>query len=567
MRTLFIMTLIANMVLSMAAPAANTGKEFDLQGFIDGAIKMGQKTVVVPAGRYRVAPQHNSHLSFKNLSGVTILAADVEMICTKTIRAIGFEGCTNVAFKGLTIDYDPLPIAEGRITALAPDKSWAEFDIIEGYPDNKLVQRIEIYDSATGELRRTDPGYQDEIITLGQHRYRIVKHKNYRYRTEWDTEQVGDILVTINQSPDGASGHAVTSDRCVGLRLEDITLYSSPCFGFVEHCCDGNTYLRCKIDRRTAQTDLVKRGFPRMRSLTADAFHSTEALKGPAIVDCTAKFQGDDCVNIHGTYHLVTASTGKVLRIGVTDRLTIEPGDAVEFLPFAGARPPDAVAKSLEPDGPIIEAEQAFLRKLNLNPHNKERYLNGQAKFYKLTLDRAMELPTGTMVCAANRMGNGFLVKGCDFGFNRSRGILIKASHGQVIGNKITHGWMAAVLVSPEYWWSESGSSCDVTVRDNEIVGCRLPAIEIVAPGGNGKPLPSGTHRNIAVLDNTLRDCAWPNLRITSTAGLVIKGNRLDTTEPKNFAPPLAHTWSWGTNTPAAMSVEFCEQPQVQALR
>ena len=356
-------TVLTNAV-TVAVPVAEVGKAFDLQGCIDNAIKSGQKNINVPPGRYRVTPSRGSHLFFKDLADITILAEGVEMICTKTCRAIGFENCRNVRLRGLTIDYDPLPTTEGRITALAPDKRWAEFDIIAGYPDNKLAERIEIYDPATGELRRTDPGYQDQIESLGKHRYRVTKHKSYRYRKEWDTEQVGDILVTINQFPDGAGGHAVTAERCVGLRLEAITLYSSPCFGFVEHRCDGTTYLNCKIDRRPAKIDLVERGFPRMRSLTADAFHSTEAIKGPAIIGCTAKFQGDDCVNIHGSYHFVTASTGAVLRIGVTGQLAIEPGDPVEFLPYSGVRPPDAVAKSLEPDGPITEQEQAFLRKL-----------------------------------------------------------------------------------------------------------------------------------------------------------------------------------------------------------
>ena len=172
----------------------------------------------------------------------------------------------------------------------------------------------------------------------------------------------------------------------------------------------------------------------------------------------------------------------------------------------------------------------------------------------------------GSMVCAANRVGNGFVVKDCDFGFNRSRGILIKASHGQVTGNTITHSWMAAILISPEYWWSESASSCDVVVNDNVIMGCRLPAIEIEAPGGNGKPLPSGTHRDISILDNVVRDCAWPNIRVTSTARLIIKGNRLTPAEPTNFAPPLARPWPWGTNVPAAMILECCDQPQVQLV-
>ncbi|HEY3324300.1 MAG TPA: right-handed parallel beta-helix repeat-containing protein [Planctomycetota bacterium] len=549
---------------AFSAAAVENGTPFDLQGFIDSAIKSGKTRVEVPKGRYRVTPKQGTHLTFKDLTDITIIADDVELICTQTSRAIGFQKCRNVRVKGLTIDYDPLAMTQGRITALAPDKSWIEFEIIEGYPENKLAQRIEIYDPATGELRRTDAGWEDTFESTGNHRYRAAKRKGYRFRQEYDTEQVGDILVTINQSPNNAGGHAITSDECAGVKLEDITLYNSPCFGFVEHRCDGNTYVRCKIDRRSPKDDPIQRAFPRMRSLTADAFHSTEALRGPSIIECTAKFMGDDAVNIHGSYHFVTASNGSVLRMGVAHRLSIEPGDPVEFLPYNGPKPPDAVAKSIEPDGPITDDEKAFLRKLNMNPGNKERLLSGQAKFYKLTLDRTVPLAMGAMVCSANRMGNGFVVKDCDFGFNRSRGILIKASRGEVSGNKITRSWMAAVLVSPEYWWSESGSSCDLVLRDNRITGCRLPAIEVVAPGGDGKPLPSGTHKNIQIVENTLKDCAWPNIRVTSTSGLVIKSNKLTPSDPEVFTPPLARRWEWRNAAPSAITTENCEGAEVQ---
>jgi len=153
------------------------GAPFDLQGFIDTQLKAGKKRIVVPPGRYRVAPKQSVHLSFRNLTNVVIVATGVEMICTETARAINFENCHDVRFKGMTIDYDPLPFTEGRITALAPDKSWVEFEIIEGYPDNQLEQRIEIYDPATGELRREMTGWEEGFAPLGNHRYRISKPK------------------------------------------------------------------------------------------------------------------------------------------------------------------------------------------------------------------------------------------------------------------------------------------------------------------------------------------------------------------------------------------------------
>jgi hypothetical protein len=544
------------------------GAPFDLQKFIDTELKAGKKRIVVPPGRYRVAPKQSVHLSFKDLTNVVIVATGVEMICTETTRAVNFENCRDVRLKGITIDYDPLPFTEGRITALAPDKSWVEFEIIEGYPDNKLEQRIEIYDPATRELRRDMIGWEEGFEPLGNHRYRIAKPKGYHYRKEWDTEEAGDILVTNQRSAAGTGDHAIVAARCTGLRLEEVTLYAAPCFGFLEHLCDGSTYYRCKVGRRPLAEDLAKRGLPRLRSLNADAFHSIEAVKGPAIIECAAKFQGDDCVNIHGTYHLVTASDANVLRVVVAaaGRLTIEPGDAVEFLPYEGKRPADAIALKVEPDSPMNGAERAFIERLQMDASIHRRLLSSEARFFKLTLDRAVPLPIGSGVCAGNRVGNGCLVKGCDFGYNRSRGILIKASQAKVIGNRITHSWMTAVLVTPEFvWWHEAASSSDVLIEGNTIVGCRTPAIEVVATGGNGKPLASGAHRNITIRRNTIAQSVWPNIRVTSTDGLVIQSSRLTPAEPERFVPPLPARWDWGTNRPVAILTESCDQAKVQS--
>lgn len=551
--------LLALAIFVLTARSAAAAGDFDLPGFIDAAIKAGSKRVVVPAGRYRVAPKNGRHLIFKDLADVEIIADGVEMVCTQTVEAIAFDGCRNVHLKGLTVDYDPLPFTEAHITALAPDKSWVEFEVIDGYPETSLEERIEIYDPATRELRRETTGWSKEFQSLSHHRYRVAKHRSYRFNAENDTEQVGDILVTNNAFPAKAGGHAIVLSQCTGVKLEDVTVYASPCFGFLEERCDESTYLRCRIDRRAAEDDPVKRGFARMRSLDADAFHSNEAAKGPAIVDCTAKFQGDDCVNIHGVYHFVTASHGKTLRVAALGRMTIEPGDVVEFLPFAGERPADAVAVGIQPDAGISDEEKAFIRKISLNESNKQRLLEGHAKFFKVTLDREVPLPMGSAVCSAGRVGNGFAVKVCDFGYNRSRGILIKASHGEVSGNKISHGWMAAMLIAPEFWWFEAASSSDLVIKDNIIDGCRRPSIEVIALDGNGRPLPSGAHRDIRITGNRIAHSEWPNIRVTSTNKLVISGNQLTTTDPEKFVPPLVHPWNWGSMKPQPMITELCE--------
>jgi hypothetical protein len=49
-----------------------------------------------------------------------------------------FQDCTNVTLRGLAVDYDPLPFTQGKIIALATDKSWIEFEVAKGYPKNEM---------------------------------------------------------------------------------------------------------------------------------------------------------------------------------------------------------------------------------------------------------------------------------------------------------------------------------------------------------------------------------------------------------------------------------------------
>jgi hypothetical protein len=112
---------------------------------------------------------------------------------------------------------------------------------------------------------------------------------------------------------------------------------------------------------------------------------------------------------------------------------------------------------------------------------------------------------------------------------------------------------MAAVLVSPEFWWMEAGISSDVVIKDNIIEGCLQTPIQIHAKEGNGQPLPAGALRNISILNNRIEDCAWPLIHVTSTSGLIVTDNEY----PK--AHPEWQTVSSGGKAPEAIALEQCE--------
>ena len=508
----------------------------DLRSIIADSLATGAKEVVIPPGRYPLQAEQGSHLAFSGLTGVTIIADGVEIVCSSTVRALSFEACTDVTIRGLTVDYDPLPFTQGTITAMAPDKSWLEFEVVQGYPEHKLAGPFQIYDPSTKSLRRRDGRWSEEIASLGNGRYRVSKAAPYQFDSVEDTERKGDILIAKNAFGKAGSPHAIELRHCKNMRLEDITIFASPSFGYLERNCHGSTLLRCIVDRRDPGDDPIKRGLPRIRSLNADAFHSKDASQGPAIISCKAHFMGDDAVNINGRYHFVRGTNGREASIIIIDNFnTIRAGDTVEFLPYSGPNTDRAkvVRRQSDPE-PLNEEEKAFIGRLRMDERFRGELLGGKGELIKLTLDREINLPPGSLVCCPDRVGNGFVIRDCDFGHNRSRGILIKASNGEVSGNLISHCRMAAILVSPEFWWMEAGLPSNLMIRKNIIKGCFETPIQIHAFAGSRAVLPAGTLRNISVIENRIEDSTWPLIHVRSTSGLIIKDNLLPASPPSN---------------------------------
>jgi hypothetical protein len=153
-------------------------------------------------------------------------------------------------------------------------------------------------------------------------------------------------------------------------------------------------------------------------------------------------------------------------------------------------------------------------------------------QIYEVVIDRPVDLAQGSVIAAANRIGNGFKVTQCDFGFNRSRGILIKASHGEVSNNRIEGCVEEAIKVAPEFWWLEAGSSNDVRITGNTIQHCGGMGIAVYALAGAGGLAPAGAHNNIVIEDNRLLDVAGREIWVTSTRGLTLRNNDFGDIEP-----------------------------------
>lgn len=519
---------IGFMLLFSICVEATKPVKFDLQDFINKEIKAGKNRIIIPPGIYKLKPVNRQHLLFKNLSNITIIADNVKIVCSETTRAITFENCKNVTLKGITIDYDPLCFTQGRIIRMSEDKSEIEFKLDENYP-NDFEKRIEIFDGKTLTLKcPTYYGWTDFVKT-GNGTYKINKGSKYKYSVERDKEELGDILVTNNiYSPNGYMPHAVFSNECSNLKLENITLYSSNSFGFFETNGTKNVYLKCRIDRPTPEHDLYKRP-QRLRSTNADAYHSKYAYVGPQIISCSARFQGDDCVNICGKYYYSSGGKGNTINIIPGERFDLIVGSVLEILTADGQKLPECKILKIEENGLPSNSEIQSILPMKIKESIKDKLKSPTSKLFTLTVDHEINIQPGALVGDKNRMGRGFLVKDCYFGFNRSRGILIKASDGKVIGNKLEENWMSAVLVSPEAYWLESGCSDNLEISNNEIIRNKsTKSINIDAKSTTGLLAGTGLHKNINIVNNYFLDCPLPCVSVLVTKGGIIKNNVIE---------------------------------------
>jgi len=522
-RCMIILILMASIAAS-AAMDVNVA-DFDLQGFIDKAVQMKLDPIVVPPGCYRVTPRHRQHLVLRDLKDVCIIANGVEMICTETTRALTIENCQNLTLKGMVIDYDPLPYTQGRIVKLSENDTVHDIELFDGYaPADQVVDfKYEIFRSDTRTLRFGSYfDFKSQVMD--------ARHIRVQRGGAYHGEQVGDIIAIGSEyAPGGQIPHAIYTTRSQHVVLEDVTLYASNCFGFFETECEKTTYRRCRIERRAARDDFKTREDPRIRSLDADAFHSKHAVVGPQLIACTAHFQADDCVNICGDYHMVMACDGPKLRVLTKGHMNIEPGDPLEVVGYDGRRLADAKAVRVTRQGRATAQEQTFMSQQRMHKPFTEGSLR---QIYEVVIDRPVDLAQGSVIAAANRIGNGFKVTQCDFGFNRSRGILIKASHGEVSNNRLERCVEEAIKVAPEFWWLEAGSSNDVRITGNTIQHCDGMGIAVYALAGAGGLAPAGAHNNIVIEDNQLRDVAGREIWVTSTRGLTLRNNDFGDIEP-----------------------------------
>jgi len=487
-----------------------------LQRAILEAYKAGAHRITVPPGTYRITPPANGpHLQIADLSDFEIDARGVYLIFSDQTRGgIEFRNCRNVRFRGAQIAHQVPPFTQGVIEGIGWTGKWYDIRIEKGYPTNLDNPR---YFSVHTLAHLFDP--QSRLLKAKAYDLsseRIQRSGQDRFRVYWNRASgpmlhpvsVGDLIAFR-----GSGLHNITVIDCARVDLTGVTIYNAGNFAIWESGGEGENHYSVTVKRGSrppgATTDPLL-------SSTADAFHSTNARKGPVLERCDFEGMADDGIAIHGTYSFVFQANGNRL---VINQNTFRPGDPLRLMAVADRPAGDAVVESVRhlPD---------FVSRRKSRRNTRDDNTGGP--YFEVALNHPLPADFDFLASNPAASGRGFVLRGNRIRNHRARGMLLKAEEGLVEDNVIDGSSMGGIVLSSEVWWNEASYSRNTVIRGNTIRHVAYAPAQrgAMVIANTEAPVVGCGHQHISIEQNVFERLDGVNLYLTSACDVSVTGNR-----------------------------------------
>lgn len=499
-----------------------------VQGLLDHAVLTSTKKVVLPKGRLEV----KGKLQVRGAKDLVIEGAGTTLVFSDRAGTTwSFDSCRNITLRGFTIDYDPLPFIQGRITSRTEDGKRFDFTVCDGYPglraeDSQHYRQAYIFEADQPRWKPWVPDlYPRQVEIIDDRQGRLVLGAAPVYH---ELIQVGDrVVLTLR------TGSAIRMNDCENVRIEDVTFLAAPGAAYLGRYMRGDNYYRYTIKPGPPPPGATE---PRMLSTCADGLNIAFATKGPTIEGCRFSFMGDDSVNLHGvTFVVLERKTPQELIVGwpySREQLaTVIPVGATVRRLRSGNYEVLGTAR-LTAFEPLRERTPDHLKIIrSVWPRDEA----GRGTAFRMTLAEPLPIEPGDFLDVPDNNAPDFSIRGCVFEDHRARGLRIMASQGVIERNTFRRLKMNAITVGAEYeFWREAGWVADVQIRNNTIedVGCDggnlgSAAYVLGAIGVFGRtdresrlPLWLGNHR-IVIDGNTIRGCPQAGIFVAAAKDAV----------------------------------------------
>lgn len=487
-------------------------------------LRDGGRLVLAP-GRYRcrggalqkngrtrepsVAVQHLKHLTIEG-NGATLVGQDIAGL-------FQFADGEDITIRNLTVDWDPLPHTAGQVMAHLPDQH--AFDIAPSIPadppSGRIVQAIIAYNPerhrmGNWEIYQTQGERDAEpSVRLANGQLRVFQRRpGGAYSFNDKLPEIGSQVIVRHQ----VYGYdAFVFYGCGNVRLEDVTVHAVPGMAVIGWQSRDITIQRIKVIPAAGG----------WMSATADAMHFGGCRGVITVEDSEFAGMGDDAINIHGMYGLVTrriddhtveAGRARMNPYYDTERITWDEPRSGDIIEYGGGKEP------LLPQGKLTVAAA---------------HQDATAHRVVITFTELLPPSIGDGTVLTNVSSNPAVrIRNCYVHGNRARGMLIQTRDVVIercrFEDITSHGIQLCTDACD--WWESLG------VRDVTITGCEFrrncfwwggAAIQISSdiPGGQSAP---GVHQRIRILNNLFEDNAGgAAIHIGSAEDVELAGNQI----------------------------------------
>ncbi len=496
----------------------------------------GAVTIQFSAGQYDFGAGPAAHIRLENRSNV-LLRGDptgttrfvFDRRDRRGVMIFNSDGC---GLEHLSLGFRRQPFVEGTIIAL--DRNGGHVDVnpdgserkpLTG-PDALVYLRAESlisFDPATNRIREQHEqlslASSPKVTNLNYGALRFHMRTNYDFSdgVSGRNVRVGDrVVVKAGLLP------TIWSRNTRRLRLAHLEIRNSGSAGIASALDSESVYEFIKM--------LPQDGA--LLSVNRCGVHSKDNLLGPQVRSCEFEACGDDAIAIAGSW-LRLDRIGPNGSLYLTSRANIELAPYFEFAFYQ--------ASDLQSLGRVVANNALTLGR------------DFARRLWTFRVD-APGIPTalqiGDLVVCTSLTARGFAVVGNHIRHHRARGILVKASQGEISDNDIRGSTRSAIVVGPEFGnFFEASFVEDLLISGNRIsqVGLRAPAviqggaISVTATfTGPNAPLIdnlSRENRRIRIVDNFIRNVGQCGILVTATKNLEIRGNDLFSCQRRPFTP------------------------------
>lgn len=485
--------------------------------------------IVFPRGRYDFHPDPDSEqtiaMALRGARNIVVDGGGSEFVFHGRMKVFHVEDCENVTLRNFSTDWDRPYISQGEFVAVTPqyvdlriDRSQYPYVIEqghirftgEGWSAGVVDSYMNIYDKATGTIAyRTRDSHTGNIFNGEAEQVAPDVVRFHGSILEREVPVRPGQIITLYHGTYILTGIELCYSR--DITLEDITLYHTLSNGVYGYRCENITLHRVSTTPRTEKG--------RVFSTVADASHFT-CCRGRILIDgCAHAGQGDDFMNVRGTYSRIESFKdrrtalidGRGWTIGATDTLWVVDRETMR------------------------RGAELVVRRINKR--------NGG---YEVEFSDTVPAEVSEGMFLENKTWTPELVvRNCRFEKkNRARGMLVTTPRRVVIENNYFNTAGAAILIEGDLdHWFESGSHTDLTIHNNRFVNCCTSGCETgdrwewgeapitISPSFRpDSPDSPAYHRNITICDNTFECFDAPVLFARSVENLRFERNRLKPT-------------------------------------